>query len=359
MANESFDHFGQVRALVEDLFQIREGWYWLDLGVCTVLGWGGFIYAVNPVHQGAVVFVLAFILSMAAFYRALVFIHEITHVRSAQLAAFTGVWNIVCGFFAFFPHYIYLCHGYHHRVNSFSTKTDPEYLPLAHQKPFQILAPFLIFPLVPLLLAFRFLIVGPLSILLGGRCRDWVLRHCSSIKLNVHFEWVTITPEERRLSVIQDLACLAWWGVFLAGCAREGVLFRAIVVWWALMYTLQCINHFRSLISHRYTNLKGDKVSYEEQLLDSITIDGFSPTAMILAPVGLRYHSLHHLFPTMPYHSLGAAHRRLVQKLPKDHLYFKTLTPSFYVSMRQFLGLIFANGKRPPEPSGIHLIHEK
>ena len=29
------------------------------------------------------------------------------------------------------------------------------------------------------------------------------------------------------------------------------------------------------------------------------------------APVGLRYHALHHLLPSMPYHSLGECHRRL------------------------------------------------
>jgi len=27
--------------------------------------------------------------------------------------------------------------------------------------------------------------------------------------------------------------------------------------------------------------------------------------------VGLRYHALHHLMPSLPYHSLGEAHRRL------------------------------------------------
>jgi fatty acid desaturase len=34
--------------------------------------------------------------------------------------------------------------------------------------------------------------------------------------------------------------------------------------------------------------------------------------APIWAPVGLRYHALHHLLPSLPYHSLGEAHRRLM-----------------------------------------------
>ena len=36
-----------------------------------------------------------------------------------------------------------------------------------------------------------------------------------------------------------------------------------------------------------------------------------APLSVLWAPVGLRYHALHHLMPSMPYHSLGEAHRRL------------------------------------------------
>src|SRR3546814_17099824 len=37
--------------------------------------------------------------------------------------------------------------------------------------------------------------------------------------------------------------------------------------------------------------------------------------APLWAPVGLRYHALHHLLPSMPYHSLGEAHQRLSRHL--------------------------------------------
>jgi fatty acid desaturase len=39
------------------------------------------------------------------------------------------------------------------------------------------------------------------------------------------------------------------------------------------------------------------------------------------APVGLRYHALHHLLPGVPYHNLGKAHRRLTGALESGSSY--------------------------------------
>jgi fatty acid desaturase len=97
------------------------------------------------------------------------------------------------------------------------------------------------------------------------------------------------------------------------------------------------LNHVRSIVAHRYTNDTGGRVSYEEQVKDSVTIAGFSPGAVLLAPVGLRYHALHHLFPSLPYYALGEAHRRLVLKLPPDHVYVRTIVPGVWSAFCEFL----------------------
>jgi len=52
------------------------------------------------------------------------------------------------------------------------------------------------------------------------------------------------------------------------------------------------------------------------------------------APVGLRYHALHHLLPSVPYHNLGAAHRRLTAMVEQDSPYHK----ASYKGLRGLVG---------------------
>ena len=69
----------------------------------------------------------------------------------------------------------------------------------------------------------------------------------------------------------------------------------------------------------------------------------------LFVPLGLRYHALHHLFPQLPYHALGRAHRRLMKELPAGSDYHQTV--------RSGIGAIFAqfwkNTWNKPEPSTI------
>ena len=85
-----------------------------------------------------------------------------------------------------------------------------------------------------------------------------------------------------------------------------------------------------------------------EQLLDSCTISPSSLTDRVagriaagvrslIAPVGLRYHALHHWIPSLPYHNLGRAHRLLVTALTADAPYGRTIEPGFTPVIRDLL----------------------
>jgi fatty acid desaturase len=59
------------------------------------------------------------------------------------------------------------------------------------------------------------------------------------------------------------------------------------------------------------------------QYLDSVNVPPPALLPALWAPVGLRYHALHHLLPSVPYHNLGVAHRRLTAMVEQDSPYHK------------------------------------
>ena len=76
-------------------------------------------------------------------------------------------------------------------------------------------------------------------------------------------------------------------------------------------------------------------MEYAEQYLDSVNIPGNGLITPLWAPVGLRYHATHHLFPSLPYHALGKAHRRLAGNLSDSALYLQTSRNSLWDALRR------------------------
>jgi fatty acid desaturase len=82
------------------------------------------------------------------------------------------------------------------------------------------------------------------------------------------------------------------------------------------------LNQLRTLVAHLWEN-DGAPMTVTGQYLDSVNVPPPELFAPLWAPVGLRYHALHHLLPSMPYHSLGKAHELLMAKLGADSTYNK------------------------------------
>ncbi len=74
-------------------------------------------------------------------------------------------------------------------------------------------------------------------------------------------------------------------------------------------------------------------MTFVDQLIDSLNYPRHPLIAGLWGPVGLRFHALHHLFPSMPYHSLPEAHRRLMAQLPADSPYRQTECPSLTAAL--------------------------
>jgi fatty acid desaturase len=79
-------------------------------------------------------------------------------------------------------------------------------------------------------------------------------------------------------------------------------------------------NQIRTLVAHLWQN-DGEPMTVTAQYLDSVNVPPPELLSPLWAPVGLRYHALHHLLPSLPYHSLGEAHRRLSAHLGVNSTY--------------------------------------
>lgn len=313
-----------MRSEVRDLFEPDPRVYWLDLAVHVLAGWTAFVLAVAYPGWPAVVFVVA---AALALYRAVVFTHELVHLGRGKLPFFRIAWDAVCGVPLMAPSFLYDgVHQEHHFRHHYGTPEDGEYLPFG-QPPRRLILIYLAgHVLIPALALVRFGLVAPVS-WLWPAVRPTVLRRMSSLSIDPGY--VRKLPETIPAGWrVQEAACAGFVWLAAAGLWAGWLPLRALGLWYVVVTLILVLNGIRTLAAHRYANQAGT-LTRDEQLLDSVNITGRSPLTPLLAPVGLRYHALHHLFPTMPYHHLGRAHRRLMHVLPANAPYRATLEPGF------------------------------
>src|SRR5207253_9375240 len=118
-------------------------------------------------------------------------------------------------------------------------------------------------------------------------------------------------------------ACvLTWWRLLPS---------RLFIVWFAVFVFISFLNTVRVLAAHEYET-DGTPRTRQGQLADSIDTPG-GPWTELWAPVGLRYHALHHYFPGIPYHNLPEAYRRLISTIPISASYRKMSSRSLLHSL--------------------------
>jgi fatty acid desaturase len=325
----------EARAIVRDLFVAHQRIYWIDFLTTIVVGHVCFgltrwIYF-SELHLLTLkmsLMLVTFSVQCALFYRGVMFIHEIVHLPEKKFMAFRVVWNLLCGIPFLVPSFTYYTHLDHHRRRMFGTKEDGEYLPFASMSPGWILV-YLLHPLwVPPLAIFRFGLLVPAT-WFSPRLRHFLHQRASSLVIDPSYIRPLPTAAAMRYIRLQEIGCF----LFIVACAVIPTVFLhrwpvpLVVHAYLTGVVLIFLNAVRTLASHRWLS-KGEEGTFIDQMLDSVTMDNDSLPAILINPVGLRYHATHHLFPSMPYHNMRAAHKRLLERLPADSPYRRTVERS-------------------------------
>jgi fatty acid desaturase len=297
-----------ARSLVKDLHQPKPTLYYADLLASALVGWSAFAgAALLPFLSWPMLLCSA--VAVFALYRGLCFLHEISHLKRRALPGFETLWNILFGFPLLMPTFVYCgVHQSHHKLSTYGTLQDPEYMAFARSGGMTLVFALESF-LIPIVLVIRFIPVSALG-LLSSRIQLWLVRHASSMTMNLKYRREA-TGELIR-TVRRQSAVILLGGTVLIGCGAMGFLpWRLFGTWLLVSAVASFVNTMRTLGAHAYESA-GAPLDREGQLLDSIDTPG-APWTELWAPVGLRYHALHHYFPGIPYHNLAEAYRRITQ----------------------------------------------
>lgn len=309
----------EARRLVKDLMTPTPRIYWLDFLFSISLAWAAFTLAVLSPYFSPMWWA-GYIVSSLMLYRSVLFTHELAHFKKGTFKFFRLIWNILCGGLLLVPSFTYNgVHNDHHKRDVYGTKDDGEYMPFGVQNPLHIIGYMCLIFFLPFLFILRFLILAPISLLVPPLGRlTW--QRLSSLTIDLSYRRSLDQRSKLKTWRLQELLAViyCWSAVLLV---LDGILpAKVLVMWYLTSVFMFLLNSLRTLSAHAYTNPGDQKMSVSEQFLDSVDVPGNFLTAL-WAPVGLRYHATHHLFPNMPYHNLAIAHKRLKDDLSDNSQY--------------------------------------
>jgi fatty acid desaturase len=318
-----------------DFFEVDQRKYWFDLVLCTVMAYGSAtLYLSYPL--GSWQQLLAFPFAVFWLYRGNSMVHEVSHLGKKQFTSFGAAWNLLLGIPTLFPSTFFTTHHRdHHSGRHYGTTQDPEYIvnvftPGSFSSTVFYVLHVMVYPIFVL---FRFLL-APISFLRPS-WRDFTLKRLSSFTLNWKYERNLSRLDRKKFLLVEMLCCARAWMIPL-GLILGVTVWTRIPLMYLLAITILGFNQMRFFADHHFES-HGEKMTLEDHVADSCNYSNNDFLTWLFFPFTIRFHALHHLFPTIPYHNLPEAHRHLTENLPADSVYHSLDEPSWWHTAKQTL----------------------
>lgn len=323
--SESSQWIHEIRSIVaknhKDFFRLNPTRYWFDFLLNLLLAYG-FATAFLMLPIGSWLQLAAFPFALFWLYRVTSLVHEVAHLRRGEMTAFKVTWNLLVGIITFSPSPFFTRHHRdHHSPKYFGSSRDPEYKRnmFTHGSMIGLTYFFLTILVTPGIVFLRFLLV-PLF-WSWPRLREWVWMHASHLSMTFSPNYHAMrSPDERRNIALVEWLCCARALQILLSVSLGGVTWTRLPLLYALGLGVLCLNMLRFMADH-HGKSHGDVMEFEEHILDSCNYSGKDILTRIMFPFGIRYHALHHLFPSLPYHQLAAVHQSLSKGLSPQNPY--------------------------------------
>jgi fatty acid desaturase len=316
-------------------FQVQPARYWLDFLTSMTLAYSfASAYLMTPL--GSPLQVAAYPLAVFWLYRLGSLIHEVCHLAHHEMRFFKITWNLLVGVVTLAPSPFFTRHHRdHHSARMYGTPQDPEYIVNVFRPGSlaSLLAYALLIVAFPLIVFLRFLL-APLSFI-HPRLRNWVLINASSLTMNFRYQRKLNRFDRQVLTAVELLCSLRAAGMLLVVVLGAAPWTRLPLLY-SLALGVLVLNQLRLLADHHFET-DGNPFELDDHIRDSCNYTGRDFLTWLLFPFAIRYHALHHLFPTLPYHNLKAAHAYLSAHLPADSPYRSLDQSSWWLTAKKTL----------------------
>ena len=333
------DWVRDVRATLknsEDNFHtVRPAIYWRDMMVGAAIAYtSAAIFLKAPAFS--VFQVVAFPIAVFWLYRVGSLVHEVCHLGRHECTSFKVAWNLIVGVPTLTPSTFFTGHHRdHHTQRVYGTPQDPEYVVnVCRRGALNLVVYFAYVAIFPLLVFLRF-ILSPLTFV-TPQIRDYTLRHFSAFTFNWKYERPLSRIDRKSFAALELLCCFRAWCIPAAIFLMGWFPWTHMVQLYMLGAATIILNQLRQLADHHFEG-NGGNLSMSDHIMDSCNYVGKDPLTWLFFPFAIQYHALHHMFPSLPYHNLAAAHDYLMVELPEDSPYRDLQQPGWWSVARKML----------------------